>query len=130
MKTGISRLHPSRTISKTGGCLADARGPRSFQRGIHFVGLPGGEARAFDSYNSYCGKYEVKTTGSFTIVELRLFPNWSGGPQERYFEFFGDHLILPLPRPCPMAWNKCGSRFGSGKRAAKLGSPCCSQRTN
>jgi len=52
---------------------------------------------AFDSYSSYCGRYEVKQDKIIHHVELSLFPNWSGMGQERYFEFAGDWLTLRTP---------------------------------
>ena len=52
---------------------------------------------AFDSYSSYCGRYEVKQNKVIHHVELSLFPNWSGVGQERYFEFAGDRLTLRTP---------------------------------
>jgi hypothetical protein len=52
---------------------------------------------AYDSYNSYSGRYEVKHDKVIHHVELSLFPNWIGGSQERYFEFSGDSLMLRTP---------------------------------
>ena len=52
---------------------------------------------AFDSYSSYCGTYEVKPDKIIHHVKLSLFPNWSGGDQERYFELAGNHLTLRTP---------------------------------
>ena len=52
---------------------------------------------AFDSYSSYCGRYEVKQDKIIHHVELSLFPNWSGVGQERYFEFAADRLTLWTP---------------------------------
>jgi hypothetical protein len=52
---------------------------------------------ALESYNSYCGRYEVKDDRIVHHVELSLFPNWVGEPQERYFEFAGDRLTLSTP---------------------------------
>jgi hypothetical protein len=52
---------------------------------------------AFDSYLSYFGTYEVKVDRVIHHVDLCLFPNWSGGDQERFFEFSGDRLTLRTP---------------------------------
>src|SRR5215470_18495148 len=52
---------------------------------------------AFDSYSSYCGRYEVQNDKIIHHIELSLFPNWSGQGQERYFEFAGDRLTLRTP---------------------------------
>jgi hypothetical protein len=81
----------------------------SLMRGdrVHFdaedISSAGSEEKleAIDSYNSYCGKYEVKDDRIIHHVELSLFPNWSGRPQERYFEFSGDRLTLRTPETTP-----------------------------
>ena len=52
---------------------------------------------AFDAYFAYCGTYEVKGDKVVHHLELSLFPNWTGGHQERLFQFFGDQLILRTP---------------------------------
>ncbi len=52
---------------------------------------------AFDTYFSYCGEYEVKGDKVVHHLELSLFPNWTGGNQERFFQFSGDQLILRTP---------------------------------
>ena len=58
---------------------------------------PDEKLAAFDSYSSYCGRYEVKHDKIIHHVELSLFPNWSGEGQERDFEFAGDRLTLRTP---------------------------------
>ena len=52
---------------------------------------------AFDTYGSYCGRYEVKGDKVIHHIELSLFPNWSGRDQERSFEFSRDRLTLRTP---------------------------------
>lgn len=52
---------------------------------------------AFDSYASYCGRYEVKEERVIHQVEVSLLPNWSGKDQERFFEFSGERLTLRTP---------------------------------
>lgn len=59
------------------------------------------KAIAFDFYNSYSGRYEVKQNKVIHHVELSLFPNWIGSSQERYFEFSGDSLTLRTPETMP-----------------------------
>jgi hypothetical protein len=54
---------------------------------------------AFDTYASYCGRYEVRGTTVVHRIELCLYPNWIGADEERYFEFSGNELIL---RTAPM----------------------------
>ena len=52
------------------------------------------KAAAFESYISYCGRYEVRGATVVHHVEVGLFPNWVGGEQERIFEFSGNRLML------------------------------------
>ena len=52
---------------------------------------------AFDTYSSYSGRYEVRAQKVIHHVEISLFPNWSGKPQERFFAFSGDQLTLTAP---------------------------------
>lgn len=62
-----------------------------------WAGKPEEKVSAFDSYISYCGRYEVKEGKIIHHVELSLFPNWSGADQERHFEFAGGRLALRTP---------------------------------
>ena len=68
-----------------------------FKTGEIWGGSSEEKLAAFDSYNSYSGRYEVKDDKVIHHVELSLFPNWIGGSQERYFEFDGDRLTLRTP---------------------------------
>jgi hypothetical protein len=52
---------------------------------------------AFDTYLSYCGKYEVQEGKVIHRVEVSLYPNWVGVGLERTFEFKGDRLTLSAP---------------------------------
>ncbi len=52
---------------------------------------------AFDSYFAYCGTYDVAGDQVVHHLEQSLFPNWTGGNQERFFEFSGNQLILRTP---------------------------------
>jgi hypothetical protein len=52
---------------------------------------------AFDSYFSYCGKYEIQGEKVLHHIEVSLFPNWIGITQERFFELSGDRLSLSTP---------------------------------
>ncbi len=65
---------------------------------------------AFDSYLTYCGTYEVIGDKVVHHLELSLFPNWTGGDQERLFQFSGDQLILGTP---PLA-------LGGAKRTLRV----------
>ncbi len=55
------------------------------------------EARAEESYVSYCGRYEFKGETVVHHVELSLFPNWVGVEQERLVEVRGNRLTLSTP---------------------------------
>lgn len=52
------------------------------------------KALAFDTYFSYCGKYEIRGNKVIHHIEVSLFPNWTGRDQERLYKFDGDRLIL------------------------------------
>lgn len=52
---------------------------------------------AYDTYLSYCGKYEVQGNKVIHHIEVSLFPNWSGVDQVRFFEFDGNRLSLSTP---------------------------------
>jgi hypothetical protein len=52
---------------------------------------------AFDTYLTYCGTYEVMGDKVVHHLEQSLFPNWTGGDQERFFQFSGNQLILRTP---------------------------------
>ncbi len=58
---------------------------------------------AFDTYLSYCGKYEVEENKVIHHVEVSFYPNWVGVDLERACEFEGDKLSLSAP---------VSSRFG------------------
>lgn len=69
----------------------------NFKSADIWAATPEEKLAAFDSYTSYCGTYEVKPDKIIHHVKLSLFPNWSGGDQERYFEFSGNQLTLRTP---------------------------------
>ena len=52
------------------------------------------EARAEETYVSYCGPYEFRGDTVVHHVELSLFPNWVGVDQERLVELRGNRLTL------------------------------------
>ncbi len=60
--------------------------------------LRGGSAEekvlAFDTYFTYCGKYEVTDKKVVHHIEVSFYPNWIGADQERFYTFEGDQLIL------------------------------------
>ena len=60
------------------------------------AGSPEERLTAFDSYLSCCGRHEVAGNKVVHHIELRLFPNWSGADQERWFELAGNRLTLTM----------------------------------
>ncbi len=51
---------------------------------------------AFNTYDSYYGKYEIDIEKGIVKhhVEFSLFPNWIGTTLERPFKFINNHLVL------------------------------------
>ncbi len=54
---------------------------------------------AMQGYIAYYGPCEVDVDNKTitTIVEGSLFPGWVGGKQLRYYELYGDQLVLRTP---------------------------------
>jgi hypothetical protein len=61
-----------------------------------FAGTDSEKARAFDSFDAYCGTYEVDEDAGIINhrIEGSKFPNWLGTSQVRYFEFSDEQLII------------------------------------
>ncbi len=53
--------------------------------------------RAWDSFFSYCGRYEVRGDEVVHHVESSIYPNWIGDAQARTMRLEGDRLILTTP---------------------------------
>jgi len=52
------------------------------------------EARAEETYVSYCGRYDFLGDTVVHHVEMSLFPNWIGGDQERLVNLRENRLTL------------------------------------
>jgi hypothetical protein len=52
---------------------------------------------AIDTFQSYCGRYEVSGNKVVHHIEVSSFPNWSGVDQERFFKFKENNLELNTP---------------------------------
>ena len=52
------------------------------------------EARAEETYISYCGRYDFLGDTVVHHVEMSLFPNWIGGDQERLVDLGARGLTL------------------------------------
>jgi len=74
-----------------------AAGRQKFSSEVAQSGTDTEKVKAFDTYLSYCGKYEVKETKVIHHVEISLYPNWAGTDLERTFQFEGDNLTLSAP---------------------------------
>jgi hypothetical protein len=55
------------------------------------------KVRAWDSFFSYCGRYEVRGNEVVHHVESSIYPNWIGDAQARTMRLEGDRLILTTP---------------------------------
>ncbi|MCK4609398.1 MAG: lipocalin-like domain-containing protein [Gammaproteobacteria bacterium] len=62
----------------------------------HFGGTLEEKGRAFETYYSYTGKYEIFAADNKIIhhPEVNTNPNFVNVPQERYFEFVGDNQLI------------------------------------
>lgn len=56
---------------------------------------------AFDTYFSYCGRYELRGEEVVHHIEVSLIPNWTGEDQVRFYRFHEDQLVLSTP---PVLW--------------------------
>jgi hypothetical protein len=54
---------------------------------------------AFESYQAYCGRYEIDEQAQVVIhtVTQALLPNWAGTEQRRHYTFREGKLILRTP---------------------------------
>lgn len=74
-----------------------SRNRPGFASGDKLAGTTEEKTAAIDTYQSYCGRYEVREHRVIHHVEVSLFPNSVGTDQERIFEFDGDRLLLSTP---------------------------------
>ena len=65
-----------------------------FAGGDLLSGMPEEEARAEETFLSYCGRYELREEAVIHQIELSSFPNWVGVDQERLLELRGNRLTL------------------------------------
>jgi hypothetical protein len=52
---------------------------------------------AHDTYQSYCGRYEIQGDRVVHHIEVSSFPNWTGVDQERCFTLEGNRLSPSTP---------------------------------
>ena len=52
---------------------------------------------AYDTFFSYCGKYEVFEDRVIHHIEVSLYPDWVKEKRERFYKFEEDKLILSTP---------------------------------
>jgi hypothetical protein len=57
------------------------------------------KAAAFETYFSYCGRYDVADSEEFVThtVEMSLFPNFTGTAQKRFVTIVGDRMTITTP---------------------------------
>ena len=55
------------------------------------------KVRAWDSFFSYCGRYEVRGGEVVHHIEGSLYPNWIGQVQARTIRLEGNRLTLTTP---------------------------------
>jgi hypothetical protein len=96
-----------------------AAGRRSFTANAFggIAGTPGEKLAAFDTYLSYCGRYEIIGDRVVHRIEASLFPNWVGTTLERRATLDGDKLQLSAdpsalegrPRFLKITWRREGT---------------------
>lgn len=62
-------------------------------------GTPEEKAAAYDSFQSYCGRYEVNAEQSYVLhkLESSSYPNWTRTEQKRFVKIEGGRLTLTSP---------------------------------
>ena len=55
------------------------------------------KVRAWDSFYSYSGRYEIGDGEVVHHLEACIYPNWVGKPQPRQMKLEGDRLTLSTP---------------------------------
>jgi hypothetical protein len=83
----------------------------SFVSGDQITGTSDEIEASYKGCISYYGSYEADTARGVVVhhVEGSLFPNWEGGDQKRFFEFFEGRLKLSTP---PTLWGGKGQAVG------------------
>jgi lipocalin-like protein len=65
-----------------------------FAGGDLLSGTPEEEARAEETFLSYCGPYDFRGDTVVHHIEISSFPNWAGVDQERLVEHRGNRVTL------------------------------------
>jgi len=81
------------------------------------------KAMAADTYESYCGRYEMQGNRVIHHVQVSLFQDWVGGRQERTIELSGNTLsfsspatLFGSPYTAIVLWKRVLAPAGKGKR--------------
>src|SRR5918995_540847 len=69
----------------------------NFAGGDLLSGTPEEEAKAEETFLSYCGPYDFRGETVIHHIEISSFPNWSGVEQERLVEVGGNRVTLSTP---------------------------------
>ncbi len=69
----------------------------AFETGEMLSAQDAEKVRAWDSFFSYTGRYEIRGTEVIHHIEGSLYPNWVGDAQVRTMRFDAGHLVLTTP---------------------------------
>lgn len=72
-------------------------GRPAFESGEMLSAEDAEKVRAWDSFFSYCGRYEVRGDEVVHHIDASLYPNWIGDAQARTMRLEGDRLTLTTP---------------------------------
>lgn len=64
---------------------------------------------SYDTYQSYCGQFEITPNAVLHHVELSTYPNWVGTTQTRFCKIEGDYLYISNQfddREARLIWEK------------------------
>ncbi len=76
------------------------------------------KVKAWDSFYSYCGRYEIRDDEVVHHLEASLYPNSVGTPQSRRMKLEGDRLTLTTPpqktrrgqQTSEVVWRRAGTK--------------------
>lgn len=74
-------------------------GRAKYASGSPVLATPEEKLAAYDGYSSYSGRYEIHGAKVLHHVEVCLYPDWVGTPQERLMDLKGNRLTLSMVLP-------------------------------
>lgn len=72
-------------------------GRPAFETGERLSANDAEKVEAWDSFFSYCGRYEIRGEQVVHHIEGSNYPNWIGSEEPRTLRLEGDRLILTTP---------------------------------